>query len=142
MLENAFRICQSTKMHLKNAHRSTKFFFYFFHSPAPCFWLQFAIRQVQICFFLTEKNPLKYHYEMKFCFKLLYLACIPFIQKKMNRYVLVLGLYSKILDSKKLDDFYMVEYSLEVTLKEKLQTRLDSNSKAELRVMPGLLVHF
>ena len=33
----------------------------------------------------------------------------------------------------------MAEYSLEITLKEKLQTRLDSNSEAELRVMPGLL---
>ena len=55
-------------------------------------------------------------------------------------YPLGWGLYSKILDSKKLVDFYMAEYSLEITLKEKLQTRLDSNSKAELRVMPGLLV--
>ena len=55
-------------------------------------------------------------------------------------YILVLGLYSKILDSKKLVDFYMAEHSLEITLKEKSQTRLDSNSKAELRVTPGLLV--
>ena len=46
-------------------------------------------------------------------------------------YLLVLGLYSKILDSKKLVDFYMAEYSLEITLKEKLQTRLDSYSCVE-----------
>ena len=35
-----------------------------------------------------------------------------------NRYIVVLGLYSKILDSKKLVDFCKAEYSLEVTLKE------------------------
>ena len=51
--------------------------------------------------------------------------------------ILVLGLYSEILDSKKLVHIYMAEYSLEITLKEKLQTRLDSNSKVEFRVMPG-----
>ena len=33
-------------------------------------------------------------------------------------YVLGWGLYSKILDSKKLEDFYMAEYSLEITLKK------------------------
>ena len=32
-----------------------------------------------------------------------------------SRYNLVLGLYSEILDSKKLEDFYMAEYSLEAT---------------------------
>ena len=37
-------------------------------------------------------------------------------------YVLGWGLYSKILDSKKLEDFWQAEYSLEITLEEKLQT--------------------
>ena len=45
-------------------------------------------------------------------------------------YLLVLGLYSKILNSKKLVDFYMAEYSLEITLKEKLQTRLARTRKS------------
>ena len=47
-----------------------------------------------------------------------------------STWVLVLGLYSQILDSKKLIDFYMVEYSLEITLKEKLQTRLARTRKS------------
>ena len=34
-------------------------------------------------------------------------------------YILVLGLYSELLDSKKLVDFNPSEYSLEITLKEK-----------------------
>ena len=50
--------------------------------------------------------------------------------KNKNNYLLVLGLYSKILDSKKLVDFYMAEYSLEITLKEKLQTRLARTRKS------------
>ena len=51
-------------------------------------------------------------------------------------HILVLGLYSKILDPKKPVDLQKAEYSLEITLKEKLQTRLDPNSMVEFRVMP------
>ena len=46
------------------------------------------------------------------------------------QYVLGLGLYSKILDSKKLVDFWKAEYSLEITLKEKSQTRLARTRKS------------
>ena len=58
------------------------------------------------------------------------------VHPTMCMYLLVLGLYSKILDSKKLVDFYMAEYSLEITLKDKSQTRLDPNSMVKFRVMP------
>ena len=56
--------------------------------------------------------------------------------KHLHYYTLVLGLYSKILDSKTPVDFYMAEYSLEITLKDKSQTRLDPNSMVKFRVMP------
>ena len=55
---------------------------------------------------------------------------------KRTLYLLVLGLYSKILDSKKLGDFWEAEYSLEITLKEKLQTLTRSHSTVEFRVTP------